>query len=92
MSMVTSYPLHSGLYVQCTPMCKTAVVFSYYKIGRLMEDSAMRCIGGGDDISKIPSKRRSLYSDSVGDSGPQKQAPLWMVETMIEMIEEGRHA
>ena len=30
----------------------------------------MHCIGCGDDISKIPSKRRSLCSDSVGDPGP----------------------
>ena len=29
----------------------------------------MHCIGCGDDISKIPSKRRSLCSDSVGDPG-----------------------
>ena len=34
----------------------------------------MYCIGCGDDISKIPSKRRSLYSDSVVDPGPRKQA------------------
>ena len=39
-----------------------------------MEDSAKYCIGCGDDISKIPSKRRSLCSDSVGDPGPGKQA------------------
>ena len=30
----------------------------------------MHCIGCGDDISKIPSKRRGLCSDSVGDPGP----------------------
>ena len=34
----------------------------------------MHCIGCGDDISKIPSKRRSLCSDSVVDPGPRKQA------------------
>ena len=30
----------------------------------------MHYIGCGDDISKIPCKRRSLCSDSVGDPGP----------------------
>ena len=34
----------------------------------------MHCIGSIDDISKIPSKRRNLHSDSVGDPGPRKQA------------------
>ena len=33
----------------------------------------MHCIGCGDDISKIPSIRRSLRSDSVGD--PDKSRP-----------------
>ena len=31
-------------------------------------------MGCGDDISKIPSKKRSLCSGSVGDPGPRKQA------------------
>ena len=44
----------------------------YIRSRRLKEDSAMHCIGCGDDIYKIPSKRGSLCSDSVGDSRATK--------------------
>lgn len=34
----------------------------------------MYCIGCGDDISKFPTRRRSLCSDSKGDPEPREQA------------------
>ena len=48
----------------------------------------MRCIGGcGDYISKIPSKRRSLCSDSVGDPGPQKQALCAWISLLSKQLQ-----
>ena len=45
----------------------------------------MHCIGCGDDISKIPSKRRNLRSDSVGDSvgDPRATKADFIVDTLI---------
>ena len=41
----------------------------------------MHCTGCGDDISKIPNKRRSLCSDSVGD--PRATKADFIVATLI---------
>ena len=47
----------------------------------------MHCIGCGEDISKIPTKRRSLCSDSVGDLGPQKRALCAWVSLLSKQLQ-----
>ena len=47
----------------------------------------MHCIGCGDDIFKIPSKRRSLCSDSVGNPRPQKQAHCACISLLSKQLQ-----
>ena len=47
----------------------------------------MHCIAYGDDISKIPSKRRSLCSDSVDDPGPRKQALCAWISLLSKQLQ-----
>ena len=49
----------------------------------------MHCVGCGDDISKIPSKMRSLCSDSVSDPRATK-ANIIELHTLIAWNRETR--